>query len=75
MTIGSQSSLSSLSRLHEVAATGGFHGVNSYSIINRNPMLPFADVELLKSLANGGTFDHCQNLGEPETNECYCPPT
>lgn len=69
--IGSQSSLSSIARLHEVAAAGGFSVHDSH--ITNNPSLPFGDVELLMQLADEHTVFHCGNLAEPETNECYCP--
>lgn len=73
VSILSQSSFASISRLHEIAAAGGLPA--SESFVNLNPMLPFEDVELLIQLAGLGEHDlyHCGNLGEPETNGCNCP--
>jgi hypothetical protein len=67
--IGSQSSLVSIARLHEIAAAGGMHGDASF---NHNPSLPIEDVELLVQLSNRFVL-HCGNLGESETNACSCP--
>lgn len=71
--IGSQSSLSSIDRLHDIAADGGFKGGLSH--INHNPSLTYEDVELLIQLGGRDAQDlyHCMNLSEPETNDCICP--
>lgn len=69
VVIGSQSSLVSLGRLHEIAAAGGFSG--SLSTFNYNSSLPYEEIEILEQLSGYDLYS-CGNLGEPERNWCYC---
>ena len=68
--IGSQS-LTSLDRLHEIAAADP--SAIGATTINANPNLPHEEVELLQSLAGGTSHSSCLNFGEPAGNACYCP--
>lgn len=75
VVIGSQSALTSISRLHEIAAEGGaFVRPAGPSYITSNPSLPFEQVQVLSdiAMARGHVLHHCDNLGEPDGNACNC---
>jgi hypothetical protein len=70
--VGSQSAIVSLARVREIATAGGFDAAY-YTSINNNPNLPYDEVELLRELMNQDPDIYsCGNLGEPDSNQCYC---
>ena len=73
--IHSQSGLSDIDLLHSLAESGGFQNSGN-SVFSFNLSLPYEDIVLFEQLGvpEGVELYSCGNLGEPESNECYCDP-